>query len=161
MAGKLGVPWLVKEDSATGRYFCKPLRVYKGTQSTVAVNQSGGHSTRRPSPLRIGSQWSVITSGRSNSDATTWGTKWSEVLMSFLEGVVPASNPRRLHLTCWTQSLSEVKVCLPLSPLWVELLHGEACSSRLLLLPASLEEMSMDSCPPRVASGSRLVHLLA
>ena len=30
--------------------------------------------------------------------------------MSFLEGVVPASNPRRLHLTHWTQSLSEVKV---------------------------------------------------
>ena len=30
--------------------------------------------------------------------------------MSFLESVVPASNPRRLHLTCWTQSLSETKV---------------------------------------------------
>ena len=109
-AVKLGMPWLVKEDSTTRRYFCKPSHVYKGTQSAIAVNWSGGHSTRRPSSLRIGSQWSVITSGRSDSDDTTWGTKWSEVSMSFLEGVVPASNPRRLHLTCWTQSLSEAKV---------------------------------------------------
>ena len=69
-----------------------------------------GHSTRRPSALRIGSQWSVISSGRSDSDDAARGTKQSEVSMSFLEGVVPASNPRRLHLTCWTQSLSEVKV---------------------------------------------------
>ena len=68
-AVKLGVPWLVKEDSTTGRYFCKPSRVYKGTQSAVAVNCSRGHSTRRPSTLRIGSQWSVITSGRSDLDA--------------------------------------------------------------------------------------------
>ena len=30
--------------------------------------------------------------------------------MSSLEGVVPASNPRRLHLTRWTQLLSAVKV---------------------------------------------------
>ena len=84
--------------------------MYKGTQSTVAVNWSGGHSTRRPSSLRIGSQWSVITSGRSDSNAATQGTKQSEVSMSFLEGVVPASNPRRLHLTRWTQLLSEAKV---------------------------------------------------
>ena len=110
MAVKLGTPWLVKEDSATRRYFCKPSRVYKGTQSAVAVNWSQGHSTRRPSSLRIGSQWSVITSSRSDSDATAQGTKWSEVSMSFLEDMVPASNPRRLHLMCWTQSLSEVMV---------------------------------------------------
>ena len=84
--------------------------MYKGTQSAVAVNWSGGHSTRRPSTLRIGSQWLVITSGRSDLDNAAWGTKWSEVSMSFLEGMVPASNPRRLHLTCWTQSLSEIKV---------------------------------------------------
>ena len=84
--------------------------MYKGTQSAVAVNWSGEHSTRRPSSLRIGSQWLVITSGRSDSDAATQGTKWSEVSMSFLEGVVPASNPRRLHLMRWTQSLSEAKV---------------------------------------------------
>ena len=109
-AVKLGTPWLVKEDSTAGRYFCKPLRVYKRTQSTVAVNWSGGHSTRRPSLLRIGSQWSVITSGRSDSDAATRGKKRSKVSMCFLEGVVPASNPRRLHLMRWTQSLSEVKV---------------------------------------------------
>ena len=110
MAVKLGMPWLVKEDSATGRYFCKPSQVYKGTQSTVAVNWSGEHSTRRPSTLRIGIQLSVITSGRSDSDNAAQGTKWSKVSMSFLEGVVPASNPRRLHLMCWTQLLSEVKV---------------------------------------------------
>ena len=109
-AVKLGVPWLVKEDSTTGRYFCNLSRVYKGTQSAIAVNWSDGHSTRRPSALRIGSQWSVITSGRSNSDTTARGKKQSKVSMFFLEGVVPASNPRRLHLTCWSQSLSEVKV---------------------------------------------------
>ena len=84
--------------------------MYKGTQFARAVNWSGGHSTRRPSLLRIGSQWSVITSGRFDSDATAQGTKWPEVSMSLLEGVVPASNPRRLHLMCWTKSLSKVKV---------------------------------------------------
>ena len=42
--------------SSKGGYFCKPLRVYKGTQSARAVNWSRGHSTRRPSLLRIGSQ---------------------------------------------------------------------------------------------------------
>ena len=109
-AVKLGAPWLIKEDSTAGRYFCKPSRVYKGTRSAIAVNWSGEHSTKRPSFLRIGSQWSVITSGRSDSDATARGTKWSKVSMSFLEGMVSASNPRRLHLTRWTQSLSEVKV---------------------------------------------------
>ena len=54
-AVKLGAPWLVK-DSTAGRYFCKPLQVYKGTQSARAVNWSGGHSMRRPSLLRIGSE---------------------------------------------------------------------------------------------------------
>ena len=58
----------------------------------------------------IGSQWLVITSGKSDSDAAAQGTKCSEVLMSFLEGVVPASNPKRLHLTRWTQPLSAAKV---------------------------------------------------
>ena len=55
-AVKLGAPWLVKEDSIAGRYFCKPSRVYKGTQPTRVVNWFGGHSMRRPSLLRIGSQ---------------------------------------------------------------------------------------------------------
>ena len=110
MAVNRGAPVLAKEDRAMGRYLSKPSRVYRGTQSTVSVNWSGEHSTRRPSSQRIGSQWSVITSGRSNSDAAAQGTKRSEVSMSFLEGVVPASNPRRLHLMCWTQSLSEAKV---------------------------------------------------
>ena len=120
---KLGAPWLVKEDRSTGRYFCKPSRVYKGTQSAVVVNWSGGHSMRRPSSRRIGSQCSVITSGRSSSDATAQGMKHSEVSMSLQEGMVLAFNPRRLHLTRWTQLVSAVKVsyllegCLPSSPL--------------------------------------------
>ena len=105
-----GAPVLTKEDRAMGRYLSKPSRVYRETQSTIAVNWSGEHSTRRSSSRRIGSQWSVITSGKSNSDAATWGTKHSEVSISFLEGVVPGSNPRRLHLTCWTQPLSAAKV---------------------------------------------------
>ena len=99
-----GAPVLTKEDRAVERSFSKPSRVYRGTQSTVAVNWSGEHSTRRPSSWRIGSQWLVIISGRSNSDAAAQGTKQSEVSMSFLEGMVPASNPRRLHLMRWTQS---------------------------------------------------------
>ena len=167
MAVKLGMPWLIKEDSAAGRYFCKPLRVYKGTQSAIAVNWSRGHSTRRPSSLRIGSQWSVITSGRSDSDAATQGTKRSEVAMSFLEGVVPASNPRRLHLMCWTQSLSEVKVSYLLGRMSSSVTPlGRTASRGGVLLSCSsvacfFGEMSMDSCPPRVTSGSRMVHLLA
>ena len=51
-----GAPALAKEDRAAGRYLCKPSRVYRGTQSAVAVNWSRGHSTRRPSSRRIGSQ---------------------------------------------------------------------------------------------------------
>ena len=105
-----GTPVLAKEDRATGRYLSKPSRVYKGTQYAIAVNWSGEHSTSRPSSRRIGSQWSVINSGKSDSDAAAWGAKHSEVSMSSLEGMVPASNPRRLHLTCWTQPLSAAKV---------------------------------------------------
>ena len=104
MAVKLGAPWLGKEDSAAGRYFCKPSRVYKRTQSARVVNWSGGHSMRRPSLLRIGSQCSVITSGRSDLDAAARGMKRLEVSMSLHEDVVPASSPRRLHLMHWTQS---------------------------------------------------------
>ena len=99
-----GAPVLTKEDRAMGRYLSKPSRVNRGTQSAITVNWSREHSTRRPSSQRIGSQWSVITSGRSNSGAAAQGTKCSEVSISFLEGVVPASNSRRLHLMCWTQS---------------------------------------------------------
>ena len=109
-AVKLGVPWLIKEDRATGRYFCKPSQVYKGTQPAMVVNWSGGHSTRRPSSWSIGSQCSIITSGRSGSDAAARGMRHSEVSMSSQEGVVPASKPRRLHLTCWTQLVSAIKV---------------------------------------------------
>ena len=103
MAVKLGAPWLGKEDSAAGRYFCKPSGVYRETQSARVVNWSGGHCTKRPSLLRIGSQCSVITSGSSDLDAA-WGTKRLELLMSLLAGMVPASNPRRLPLMLWTQS---------------------------------------------------------
>ena len=81
-AVKFGGPGLVKEDRATGRYFCKPSRVYKGTQSTMVVNWSGGHSTRRPSSWSIGSQCSIITSDRSGSDAAAQGMNRSKVLMS-------------------------------------------------------------------------------
>ena len=103
-------PMLVKEDRATGRYLSRPLQVYKGTQSAVAVNWSREHSARRPSSWRTGGQWSVITSGRSDSDAAAQGMKHSEVSMSFLEGVVPAFNPRRLNLMCWIQQLLAAKV---------------------------------------------------
>ena len=166
-AVNLGAPWLIKEDSATGRYLYKPSRVYKGTQSAIVANWSRGHSTRRPSALRIGSQWSVITSGRSNSDAVTWGTKWSKVSMSFLEGMVPASNPRRLHLTRWTQSLSEVKVSYLLGRMSSSVTPlGRTASRGGMLLSsssaaASLEEMSIDYHPPRAASGSGVVQPLA
>ena len=93
-----------------GRYLSKPSRVYRGTQSAIAVNWSGEQSTRRPSSRRIGSQWLVITSGKSDSDAAARDTKCSEVSMSSLKDMVPASNPRRLHLMHWTQLLSAVRV---------------------------------------------------
>ena len=51
-----GAPVLTKEDRAMGRYLSKPSQVYRGTQSAIAVNWSGAHSTRRPSSQRIGSQ---------------------------------------------------------------------------------------------------------
>ena len=58
----------------------------------------------------MGNQWSATTSGGSGSNAAAQGMKCSKVSMSFLEGVAPASNPRRLPLTHWTQSWSIVKV---------------------------------------------------
>ena len=109
-AVRLGVPSFRKEDRATGRYFCSPSRVYKETQSIWAVNWSGGHSTRRPSLLRIGSQWSVITSGSSDSDDAAREMKRLKLSMSFLEGMVSASNPRRLHLMSWTHWWSNIKI---------------------------------------------------
>ena len=133
-----GAPVLTKEDRATGRYLSKPSQVYRGTQSTVEVNWSREHSTRRPSSQRIGSQWSVVTSGKSNSDAAAWGMKHSEVLMSFLEGMVPASNPRRLHLTCWTQPLSAAKVSYLLGRMYSSVTPlGRAASWGGVLLSSS------------------------
>ena len=41
MAVNRGGPVLTKEDRAAGRYLSKPSRVYRGTQSAVAVNWSG------------------------------------------------------------------------------------------------------------------------
>ena len=41
MAVKLGGPAFTKVDRATGRCFSRPSRVYKGTQSTAAVNWLG------------------------------------------------------------------------------------------------------------------------
>ena len=103
MAIRLGTPKLGKAESAAGRYFWRPSRVYRGIQSTGAVNWSSGHSTRRPSLLRIGSQCS-ITSGSSVSDAAVRGMQQLELSMSLLEGEAPASNPKRLPLTLCTQS---------------------------------------------------------
>ena len=51
-----------------------------------------------------------MTSGGSGSCAAAQGVKRFEVLMSSLEGVVPVSNPRRLHHTWCTQLLSVAKV---------------------------------------------------
>ena len=59
---------------------------------------------------RMGNQWSATTSDGSGFNTAAQGMKHSEVSMSFLEGVAPASNPRRLPLTHWTQSWSIVKV---------------------------------------------------
>ena len=86
MAIRLGVPGLRKAESTAGKYFCRLSWVYRGIQSAGVVNWPGGHSTRRPSLLRIGSQCSVITSGRSVSDAAVQGTKRLELSMSLLEG---------------------------------------------------------------------------
>ena len=110
MAIKLGGPAFTKVDRAAGRCFSKLSLVCKGTQSVSALNWSGGHSARRPSSWRMGNQWSVITSGGSDSQAAAQGMNCSEVLMSSLEGIVPASNPMRLHLTWCTHLLSAVRV---------------------------------------------------
>ena len=160
-------PVLAKEDRAVGRYLSQPSRVYRGTQSTVVVNWSGEHSTRRPSSRRIGSQWLVITSGRSDSDAAArvqsalrcqcpfWRVWFQPPILG---GCTSRAGPNRYLQQRFHTSWGG---CLPLSPLWVGLLHGEACSSPALLLPASLETMSVDSCSLRVVFGFRLVHFLA
>ena len=122
-----GAPVLTKVDRAMGRYLLKPSQVYRGTQSAVVVNWSREHSTKRHSSRRIGSQWLVITSGKSNSDAAAQGTKHSEVSMSFLEGVVPVSNPRRLHLMCWTQFLSPAKVSYLGEDVFLDHPFGQNC----------------------------------
>ena len=49
--------------------------------------------------------------------------------MSFLEGVAPTFNPRRLHLTRCAQSLSIVKV----SPFWKEILLLRPCRQSCFL----------------------------
>ena len=73
--------------------------MYSGTQPGFEVNWSGGHSARMPSSRRTGSQCSAMISGGSVSKAAALGVNHLEELMSSLDGVVPVSNPRRLHLT--------------------------------------------------------------
>ena len=73
--------------------------MYNRTHLGFEVNWSRGHSIRRPSSQRTGSQCSVIISGGSNSLHVAQGTNHGEESMSSLDGIVPASRPRRLHLT--------------------------------------------------------------
>ena len=96
---RLGAPEPQKADNTTGRCFMRLSLVYNGTQSGLDVNFSGGHSVRRPSSWRIGNQRSVMISDGSVSQTVARGVNRLEELMSSLDGVVPVSNPRRLHLT--------------------------------------------------------------
>ena len=131
-------------------------QVYGGIQSAGAVNWSGGHSTRRPSLLRIGSQCSVTTSGRSVSDAAVRGTKRLELSMSLREGKAPASNPRRLPLMLCTQLKSEVKTSYLLGRMsFSDIPLGRVTSRGGRLSSVSLEETSGGSCPLRVAFGPK------
>ena len=88
-----------KVDNATHRCFIGLSLVYNGTQPGLEVNLSGGHSVSRPSSWRISNQWSVMISGGPFSQAVAHGVNCLEELMSSLDGIVPVSNPRRLHLT--------------------------------------------------------------
>ena len=99
IAIRLGTPEPKKVDNATGRCFVRLSWVYNGTQPGLEVNLSEGHSVRRPASWRIGNQWSVMISGGSVSQAAAHGVNRLKELMSSLDGVVPVSNPRRLHLT--------------------------------------------------------------
>ena len=90
---------LKKVDNAAGRYLVRLSSVYNGTHPGFEVNWSGGHSMRRPSSQRIVSQCSVIISGGSDSLHVARGMNHGEESMSSLDGMVPASGPRRLHLT--------------------------------------------------------------
>ena len=96
---RLGAPEPEKADNTAGRCFVRLSLVYNGTQPGLEVNLSGRHSVRRPSSWRIGNQCSVMISGGSVSQAMARGVNHLEELMSSLDGVVPVSNPRRLHLT--------------------------------------------------------------
>ena len=98
-ANRLGASEPEKVDKAAGRCFVRLFRVYNGTQPGFEVNWSGGHSARMPSSQRIGSQCAAMISGGSVSWAVAQGVNRLEELMSSLDGVVPVSNPRRLHLT--------------------------------------------------------------
>ena len=56
-----------KVDNAVGRYLVRLSGVYNGTQPGFVVNWSGGHSIRRPSSWRTGSQCSAMISSGSVS----------------------------------------------------------------------------------------------
>ena len=73
--------------------------MYNGTQPGFEVNWSGGHSIRRPSSWRTGSQCSAMISGDLVSLQAARGVNRVEESMSSLDGIVLASRPRRLHLT--------------------------------------------------------------
>ena len=94
---------------------------------------------RSPCSQRMGNQWSATTLSGSGSNTAAQGTKHSEVLMSFLESMAPAYNPRRLPLTCWAQSWSIVKVLYLFgrrSPSFTPV--GRAASHRGMLFSSSL-----------------------
>ena len=98
-AVRLGAPEPEKVDNAADRCFVRLSLVYNGTQPGIEVKLSGGHSLRRPSSWRIDNQWSVMISSGPVSQAVAHGVNHLEELVSSLDGVVPVSNPRRLHLT--------------------------------------------------------------
>ena len=140
-----------KAERAAGGCFTKLSFMYKGTQSASALNWSGGHLARRPSSWRMGNQWSAITSGGPDSQAAAQGMNHSEVLMSSLESVVPASNSRRLHLTLCAQSLSAARVSYLLgrmSSIFTPLGRAASCSGMLSSSSCVARFLGGDGCAP-------------
>ena len=63
--------------------------MYNRTQPGFEVNWSGGHSVRRPSSQRTGSQCSAMISGDSVSLQVALGVNRAEESMPSLDGIVP------------------------------------------------------------------------
>ena len=79
-----------------------------------------------------------MTSGGSGSCAAAQGVKRFKVSMFSLEGVVPVSNPRRLHRTWCTQLLSVAKVSYLFgrrSPTFAPVGRAVSCWSMLFSSP--------------------------